>query len=403
VPHPALEPILARTLGVPLFQEQLLRMAMATAGFTGGEAEELRRAFGFKRSERAMKEVEVKLRAGMARNGIAGEQAEAIVRSITAFALYGFPESHAASFALLAYASAYLKAHHPAAFYAALLNNQPMGFYHPATIVRDARRHGQVIRPVDVNRSDWLCTIEDDGAVRLGLRYLKGLREEIGRRMEAERVRAPFELVADLIARTGLDREETARLAEIGALRSLGIERRAALWEAARAVRPRGALYEALPDPPPASPLAAMTPRERLAADYAGTGLTLGPHPMQFHRRRLSQLDVARARDLPDIPSDRPVRVAGAVVVRQCPGTAKGFVFLNLEDKTGLVNLIVRPALFRRHRLTITGEPFLLVEGALQHQDGVTSIRAERLWPLRERLEAAPAHPEAGPPSHDFH
>ncbi|MEK7373071.1 MAG: error-prone DNA polymerase [candidate division NC10 bacterium] len=402
VPHPALEPILARTLGVPLFQEQLLRMAMATAGFTGGEAEELRRAFGFKRSERAMKEVEVKLRAGMARNGIAGEQAEAIVRSITAFALYGFPESHAASFALLAYASAYLKAHHPAAFYAALLNNQPMGFYHPATIVRDARRHGQVIRPVDVNRSDWLCTIEDDGAVRLGLRYLKGLREEIGRRMEAERVRAPFELVADLIARTGLDREETARLAEIGALRSLGIERRAALWEAARAVRPRGALYEALPDPPPASPLAAMTPRERLAADYTGTGLTLGPHPMQFHRRRLSELGVARARDLPDILSDRPVRVAGAVVVRQRPGTAKGFVFLNLEDESGLVNVIVRPALFRRHRPTIVGEPFLLVEGALQHEDGVTSIRAERLWPLRERLEAAPAHPE-GPPSHDFH
>ncbi|OGK76940.1 MAG: error-prone DNA polymerase, partial [Candidatus Rokubacteria bacterium GWA2_70_23] len=228
VPHPALEPILARTLGVPLFQEQLLRMAMATAGFTGGEAEELRRAFGFKRSERAMKEVEVKLRAGMARNGIVGTQAEAIVRSITAFALYGFPESHAASFALLAYASAYLKAHHPAAFYAALLNNQPMGFYHPATIVRDARRHGVVIRPIDVNRSGWLCAIEDDRseppgtAVRLGLRYVKGLREELGRRMEASLACAPFRSVADLIERTGLDREETARLAEIGALRSLG-------------------------------------------------------------------------------------------------------------------------------------------------------------------------------------
>ncbi|MEK7443310.1 MAG: OB-fold nucleic acid binding domain-containing protein, partial [candidate division NC10 bacterium] len=166
--------------------------------------------------------------------------------------------------------------------------------------------------------------------------------------------------------------------------------------------RPRGALYAALPDPPSPSPLPAMTPRERLVADYTGTGLTLGPHPAQFHRRRLSQLGVARATDLPGLPSDRPVRVAGAVVVRQRPGTAKGFVFLNLEDETGLVNVIVRPALFRRHRLTITGEPFLLVEGPLQHQDGVTSIRAERLWPLRERLEAAPAHPE-GPPSHDFH
>ncbi len=546
VPHPALEPILARTLGVPLFQEQLLRMAMATAGFTGGEAEELRRAFGFKRSERAMKEVEVKLRAGMARNGIAGEQAEAIIRSITAFALYGFPEcvagdtrvidadtgrwvriedvvngrarlqrtlvcdanmkirkrrvfkatssgrrmvyrlrtalgreiaataehplltmsgwralrdlragdriaaaapgahrlvdskagwdrvvaiepvgiretydlqiegdhnfvandlvvhnSHAASFALLAYASAFLKAHHPAAFYAALLNNQPMGFYHPATIVRDARRHGQAIRPVDVNRSGWLCAIEDDGTVRLGLRYVKGLREEVGRRMEAELVRAPFVSVADLVARTGLDREETARLAEIGALRSLGLERRAALWEAARAVRPRGALYAALPDPPSPSPLPAMTAQERLVADYAGTGLTIGPHPVEFHRARLAALGVTRGSELGGLEAGARARVAGAVVVRQRPGTAKGFVFLNLEDETGLINVIVRPALFRRCRATIVGEPFLMVEGALQHEDGVISVRAERLWPLRERLRAAPARPEA-PPSHDF-
>jgi error-prone DNA polymerase len=192
VPHPALEKILERTLGVPLFQEQLLRMAMATAGFTGGEAEELRRAFGFKRSERAMQAVEEKLRAGMARNGIVGAQAESIIRSITAFALYGFPESHAASFALLAYASAYLKRRHPAAFYAALLNNQPMGFYHPATVVRDAERHGQVIHPADVNFSGWLCAIEPDGAVRLGLRYVKGLREDMGVRIEEERRRRPF-------------------------------------------------------------------------------------------------------------------------------------------------------------------------------------------------------------------
>ncbi|MBF8287627.1 MAG: DNA-directed DNA polymerase, partial [Candidatus Rokubacteria bacterium] len=213
VPHPSLEPILKRTLGVPLFQEQLLRMAMATAGFTGGEAEELRRAFGFKRRKQAMAEVERKLRAGMAGQGITGEAAEAIVRAITSFALYGFPESHAASFALLAYASAYLKAHHPAAFYAALLNNQPMGFYHPATIVGDAARHGQVIRPVDINHSDWLCAIEADGAVRLGLRYVRGLREEAGRRMERER---PFSSADDLVRRAGLHRDEVARLADIG-------------------------------------------------------------------------------------------------------------------------------------------------------------------------------------------
>src|SRR5438046_9007652 len=178
-PHPSLEPILKRTLGVPLFQEQLLRMAMAAAGFTATEAEELRRAFGFKRSEARMAEVEIKLRAGMAQQGITGAAADEIAKSITSFALYGFPESHACSFALLAYASAYLRTHHPAAFYTAILNNQPMGFYHPATIVRDAQRHGQVIHPADVNCSGWLCTIEPDGAVRLGLRYVRGLREEI--------------------------------------------------------------------------------------------------------------------------------------------------------------------------------------------------------------------------------
>ena len=316
VPHPALEPILRRTLGVPLFQEQLLRMAMATAGFTGGEAEELRRAFGFKRSERAMKAVEAKLRAGMTRQGIVGEQAESIIRSITAFALYGFPESHAASFALLAYASAYLKRHHPAAFYAALLNNQPMGFYHPATIVRDAQRHGQVIHPADVNFSGWLCAIEPDEAVRLGLRYVKGLREAMGKRIEEERRRVPFASAADLVKRTEVRRDELTQLARVGALASLEPERRAALWDAERAVRPRGALYDALPDPPEASPLRVMTPGELIVADYEGTGLSLGPHPMEFHRARLDRMRGSRAADLattaPRHPRARGGRGGGA-------------------------------------------------------------------------------------------
>jgi error-prone DNA polymerase len=395
VPHPALEPILERTLGVPLFQEQLLRMAMATAGFTGGEAEELRRAFGFKRSERAMKEVEVKLRAGMARQGISGEAARAIIHSITAFALYGFPESHAASFALLAYASAYLKAHHPAAFYAALLNNQPMGFYDPATIVGDAGRHGQEIRPIDVSFSGWLCAIEPDAAVRLGLRYVRGLREDAGRRLEAERSRRPFDSVEDVVKRAGLRHDELAQLARVGALASLEPERRAALWAAERAGRPAGALYEDLPAPRERSPLRPMTAEERLVADYEGTGLTLGPHPMAFRRGELLRMRVSRAADLTAFRHGAWVAVAGAVVVRQRPGTAKGFVFLNLEDETGLVNVIVRPALFHRHRLALVNEPFLLIEGTLQRQDDVTSVRAERLAPLRHRL--------ASVPSHDFH
>ena len=188
-PHPSLEPILARTLGVPLFQEQLLRMAMVAAGFSGGEAEELRRAFGFKRSERRMQQIEGKLRAGMARQGITGAAAEEILRSITSFALYGFPESHAASFALLVYASAYLKAHYPAAFYTAILNNQPMGFYHPATLVKDAQRHGVRFAPIDVQASDWECRVEPDGRVRLGLMYVNGLRQETGRLIATARIR----------------------------------------------------------------------------------------------------------------------------------------------------------------------------------------------------------------------
>jgi error-prone DNA polymerase len=395
VPHPALEPILERTLGVPLFQEQLLRMAMATAGFTGGEAEELRRAFGFKRSERAMREVEVKLRAGMARQGISGAAAEAIIHSITAFALYGFPESHAASFALLAYASAYLKAHHPAAFYAALLNNQPMGFYDPATIIGDAGRHGQGIRPADVSFSGWLCAIEPDGVVRLGLRYVRGLREEAGLRLESERRRRPFASVEDAVKRGGLRRDELVQLARVGALASLEPERRAALWEVERAGRPAGALYEDLPAPREPSPLRPMSAEERLVADYEGTGLTLGPHPMVFRRGALLRMGVSRAADLAAFRHGAWVKVAGAVVVRQRPGTAKGFVFLNLEDETGLVNIIVRPALFHRHRLALVNEPFLLIEGTLQRQDNVTSVRAERLAPLRHRL--------ASVASHDFH
>src|SRR5436189_294632 len=186
-PHPSLEPILARTLGVPLFQEQLLRMAMVAAGFTGGQAEELRRAFGFKRSERRMKQIEVQLRDGMARQGITGAAAEQIITSVSSFALYGFPESHAASFALLAYASAYLKVHYPAAFYTALLNNQPMGFYHPSTLVKDAQRRGVRFQSIDVQISDWDCTVEPDGAIRLGLRYVSGLRQEAGRRIAMDR------------------------------------------------------------------------------------------------------------------------------------------------------------------------------------------------------------------------
>src|SRR5262249_12623364 len=334
-PHPPLEPILARTLGVPPFQEQLLPMGMVAAGLTGGEAEELRRAFGFRRSRARMQAIEAKLRAGIARNGITGPAAEEIVRAITSFAEYGFPESHSASFALLAYASAYFKVHHPAEFYAALLNNQPMGFYHPATVVRDALRPGQAVRPVDVGRPAWRATVED-GAVRLGLGQVKGLREAAAARLVAARETRPFASVADLAARSGLSHEELATLAEVGALGRLGLRRRAALWQAERAARPPGPLFAGHPLDPDPSPLREMTVTERLVADYRGTGVTVGPHPMALRRADCARLRVTPAAGLTALASGRRVRVAGAVVVRQRPGTAKGFVFLSLEDETGI-------------------------------------------------------------------
>ena len=398
--HPSLEPVLRRTLGVPLFQEQLLRMAMIAAGFTGGEAEELRRAFGFKRSERRMKDVEVKLRRGMDRNGITGNTQDAIVQSITSFALYGFPESHAASFALLAYASAWLKCRYPAAFTAAILNNQPMGFYHPATLVKDAQRHGVRIRPVDVARSQWDCTIEGDGGVkflRLGLRYVRGLREEAGRALVAAREQGPFAGIDDLARRVSvLRKDEIATLAEAGALnfirpRSAPLHRRDALWHAARAVRPPGELFQALlPDEGP-SPLAAMTTDERLEADYRDTGLTIGPHPMALRREEMRRRGVLRAADLIPLPNGLHVRVAGAVICRQRPGTAKGFMFLSLEDETGIANGIVTPDMFDANRSVLVGEPFIIVEGTLQHQDGVVSVKVQRVEPC-PRGAAVPSH-----------
>jgi len=423
-PHPSLEPILRRTLGVPLFQEQLLRIAMVAAGFTGTEAEELRRAFGFKRSEQRMREVEVKLREGMARQGITGAAAEQIVRSITSFALYGFPESHSSSFALLAYASAYLKVHHPAAFYAALLNNQPMGFYHASTIVKEGQRRGQRFLPIDVTRSEWGCAMEADGdatsgirtqlKVRLGLRYVKGLREQAGRAIVTARAERPFRSLHDLAARAGLDRDELTALAAVGALNALGGTRRGNLWRAAvpvpgplfadvddGMVAPRrGDSHDAphrsseisQPNAESLQPIADMTMAERLAADYAGTGLTLGPHPMRLRRSALARAGVVTAADLANGADGGRVRVAGSVIVRQRPGTAKGFVFLSLEDETGIANVIVTPQLFARHRLPLVAEPFLLVEGILQIQDGVVSVRAQRVSALPALDHAVPSH-----------
>jgi DNA polymerase III alpha subunit len=556
-PHPSLEPVLARALGVPLFQEQLLRIAMISANFTGGEAEELRRAMGFKRSQARMKEIEARLREGMTVNGLTQEAQEQIILSISSFALYGFPESHAASFALIAYASAWLKYHYLGAFTAALLNNQPMGFYHPATLVKDAQRHGLKILPIDVTKSDWLCTLETvvsqesvasrqssvvsdaqaishlpsaishtreghgfsraanasnstaalaaevEGvqspppsvtlvnrfiagqgfdpaaetspstevpwdeigsyrrskhatnlqseiknlkspnetkqssllpqapsdkptlALRLGLRYVRGLRESAAQALVRERSLAPFRSIHDLTRRVPeLRKDELTTLAEIGALNSvssfefqvsgepnvshasthskletrntkLTFHRRDALWQIEKAVRRSGPLLEEFPEPDVSSPLQQMTYEERLVADFHGTGLTTGPHPMAYRRAEMQALGVHPASSLKSIPSGRRLRIGGCVIARQRPGTAKGFVFLSLEDETGIANAIVHPDLLQKNRILLISGRFLMVEGILQNQDNVISVKAERVLPLNVT--------NAETSSHDFH
>jgi len=404
--HPSLEPILKRTLGVPLFQEQLLRIAMTAANFTGGEAEDLRRAMGFKRSESRMREIEVKLRHGMEQNGIGKETQEEIIMQITSFARYGFPESHAASFALIAYASAYLKCHYLAAFTAALLNNQPMGFYSAATIVKDAQLHGLRVKPINALRSEWLCTIEDGqdkagrnvACLRIGFCYVRGLRQASAEALVRERRSSIFTGINDLVRRVPeLQKPELVTLSEIGALNSLGerIHRRSALWQVERASRRVGPLLESIAELPDASPLEQMSDQERLVADFHGSGMTAGPHPMSYCRAWLDTMNVKRACDLARIREGEYTRVAGCVIARQRPGTAKGFVFLSLEDETGIANVIVRPDLYENNRMVINREKFLRVEGVLQNQDNVISIKAARVMPIA--ISAAEMQ------SHDFH
>jgi len=482
--HPDLEPVLKRTLGVPLFQEQLLKMAMTCADFSGGEAEELRRAMGFKRSEQRMKEIEKKLRRGMTKKGINGKVQEEIVEQIASFALYGFPESHAASFALIAYASAYLKCHYLAGFTAATLNNQPMGFYQPFTIIKDAQRHGLKVLPVDVMRSNWECTVERQGlegrmlgagaqspkskvqrqmlktkrrtlhvelqqseienqtldvghwtldetlhptpntqnpSLRLGLLCVKGLREEAGRAIVRAREERPFTSIDDLHRRVPeLRRDELRKLAAVGAFNSIQVQslksnvqrqkpkptldighrtldqphRRDALWQVERVARDAGPLYETLEETG-SSPLRAMDLNERLNADLRGTGITIGRHPMAHQRAWLDTMKVTPAGQLKCLRNGMWVKVAGWVIVRQRPGTAKGFVFLSMEDETGISNVIVTPQLFETNRLALVNYPFLLIEGVLQHQDNVISVKARKIEPLQLKV--------ADVGSHDFH
>ncbi len=402
-----MNPYLKRTLGVPLFQEQLLRMAMMVANFSGAEAEELRRAVGMRRSWERMKNLEGKLRAGMTANGIDAKTQDTIIQNISSFALYGFPESHAASFALIAYASAYFKVKYLAAFTCAILNNQPMGFYMPAVLVKDAQRHGLRVKPIDIQVSDWTCTIEHEAdgtlSMRLGLGYAKGLRKQSADALIASREQdGEFRSAEDLALRVPLlNRKELTLLARIGALNHLdGIaHRRDALWQVERAGKLEGPLLRQRSDwlceGSENLPLRQMNTEERLVADYAGTGLTVGKHPMHYRRRELWSQGIFPAEDLRNRRDGQFVRTAGCVIARQRPGTAKGFIFLSMEDETGIANVIVTPDLYERERLVVTQSKFLLVEGPLQNQDGVIHVKASRLLAL--------SHSGLELRSHDFH
>jgi error-prone DNA polymerase len=403
-PHPSLEPVLKRTLGVPLFQEQLLRIAMTVANFTGAEAEELRRAVGMRRSWERMKNLEGKLRAGMTANGINPKTQETVIENISSFALYGFPESHAASFALIAYASAYFKVKYLAAFTCAILNNQPMGFYMPAVLVKDAQRHGLRVKPIDVQVSEWACIIEHepDGSLslRMGLGYAKGLHKQSAEGIVSSRVNGGlFRSAEDLVLRVpALNRKELTLLARIGALNKLeGIDhRRDALWQVERAGKPEGPLFmrksESLRDNTETLPLKQMNTEERLVADYSGTGLTVGRHPMHYRRPELGRERVLTAQELKAAKDGEYVRTAGCVIARQRPGTAKGFIFLSMEDETGIANVIVTPDLYEQERSVVTRSKFLLVEGQLQNQDGVVHVKARRLIELSDKTLALRSH-----------
>jgi error-prone DNA polymerase len=401
--HPSLEPVLARTLGVPLFQEQGMKLAIVAAGFTPGEADELRRAMGHKRSHERMAALEDRLERGMAKNGISREASEKIFKQLSAFADYGFPESHSASFALLVYASAYLKRYHAAAFTAALLNAQPMGFYSPATIVGDAQRHGVTILPACARRSDWLALLElHEGslAVRLGMCMVRGVGDAVKPIYTAARAAAPFRSIGDFARRSGLARVSLERLAAADGFACFGLRRREALWQIAALPRSAAkvpllaeAEYAAV-DEPRTTSLPAMSAREQLSADYVGLGLSIDQHPIALARPELDAAGIRRAADLAQARQSERVAIAGLVIIRQRPPTAKGMVFITLEDETGLANLVITPQIYERFRQLARDELLIIAHGKIERSSpdrsgpSVVNLRVDDLTRLDDVARA---------------
>ncbi len=431
-PHPSLVPVLERTLGVPLFQEQGMRMAVETAGFTAGQADELRRAMGHKRSYEKMERLKGRLIEGWAKNGITPDVARRLFQMLSAFADFGFPESHAASFALIVYVSGYLKRHYAPEFYAALLNAQPMGFYSPESLIADARRHDVTILPPDVNASHYPCTVEmldraepmersslldrakrmersslldrpsewrHPVAMRVGLSQVRGIGAKHKEMLEAQRAIGPYLDLRDFVLRTGLPKDVLESLAAVDAFACFDLSRRQALWEVQRiAELPRvGGLERDMTIDEPAVVLPRMHQVEEAAADLWGLGLSTKYHAMQFYREQLKAARIYCAADLERLPNRLVAKIAGIVTTRQRPGTAKGFVFTTMEDETGLMNVIIRPDIYQKYRPIARDEPAVIVEGVLQKDDGRVNILARRFWKLDlDRLAK-------GLTSRDFH
>jgi error-prone DNA polymerase len=380
--HPLLEKSLAKTLGVPLFQEQLMQMAIDVADFSPGDADQLRQAMGSKRSTERMEALKGRLYEGMARNGITGQTADAIYDKLAAFANFGFPESHSVSFAYLVYSSSWMKLHYPAAFCAALLNAQPMGFYSPNTLVADARRHGVTVHGPDVNLSAAKATLEgprDQPDVRLGIEYVRNVGDELATRIAERR---PYASMEDLVRRTGATLPAVEALSTAGAFASLQLQRREALWGAGAVAQTADTRLEGVVCGTDAPTLPAMSEREVTAADLWATGISPDRHVVQFARPALDAAGAVSAAGLEQIPSGRRVSVGGVVTHRQRPATANGTIFINLEDETGLLNVICNAAVWDRYRRVARSSPALLIRGKLERAEGVTNLIAEKIEPL---------------------
>jgi error-prone DNA polymerase len=423
-PDERIRDVLEKTLGVPIFQEQAMRLAVVAAGFTPGEADQLRRAMGAWRRPGVIDQFHKKLIDGMLSRGYPAEFAERVFRQIRGFGEYGFPESHAASFALLVYISSWLKCYYPAAFAAGLVNSQPMGFYAPAQLVADARHHGVETLPADVNCSDWDCTLEaadtasnvtvpasggrkppggskrlgdvkkgekakrSNWSLRLGLRMIAGLSQAHAERIVAARGARPFRSMDDFARRTGLSSSVLARLSRADAFHSLGLDRRGALWQSLPEQKTLP-LFDDVPADEPAVPLPALSPLEEVVADYRTQGLSLRGHPVQFMRERLRQLRALSSMELGQEQHGRPVRVAGLVLMRQRPATASGITFVTLEDETGIVNLIVRPEIWERYHQIARRAQAIMARGTVQRRDEVIHVFVERLYDLSKLLAGA--------------